>query len=240
MKPQNYTGLIYLIVNVVNNKKYVGQTVQNIKDRFWSHCAKNSQCPKLRNAIQKYGKENFKIITLKVFACSDFETLHKQLDYWETWYIEYYHSVEQGYNCTYGGQNVKHPVTEETRKKMSESLKKFYSEHPEVAQRIANQNRGKRRDPEVVKKWLATKAAKSEEEKLATGRRISQSKMGKPNKKVWKPILQYDLDGNLIKEWPSVAAAKKSLNTKSTHIGNCANGRRKTAYGYVWKWKYKI
>lgn len=240
MKPQNYTGLIYLIVNVVNNKKYVGQTVQNIKDRFWSHCAKNSKCPKLRNAIQKYGKENFKIITLKVFACSDFETLHKQLDYWETWYIEYYHSVEQGYNCSGGGQFVKSPISEETRQKMSESMKNFWKSHPEVLERIAGSRRGIKRDPESTRKALETKAAKSEEEKRTTGRRISQSKMGKPNKNCWKPILQYDLEGNFIKEWPSVAAVQKALNTKSNHMANCANGRRKTAYGYVWKWKYKI
>ena len=102
---QTFTGSIYLIINKINNKKYVGQTVQDVKVRFAGHCKKSSHCPKLRNAIQKYGKENFKTITLKVFACSDFETLRKQLDYWETWYIEYYHSVEQGYNCTYGGEH---------------------------------------------------------------------------------------------------------------------------------------
>lgn len=87
MKPQNYSGLIYLIVNTVNNKKYVGQTTQKLSKRINDHFSKafrDPKCPKIGNAIKKYGKDAFKVVTLKIFACSDFETLHKQLDYWET------------------------------------------------------------------------------------------------------------------------------------------------------------
>lgn len=82
-KIQTYTGSIYLIINKLNNKKYVGQTIQGVEKRFSQHSSK-SDCPKLYNAIKKYGKDAFKVVTLKMFACSDFETLHKQLDYWET------------------------------------------------------------------------------------------------------------------------------------------------------------
>lgn len=171
---QTFTGSIYLIINKINNKKYVGQTVQNVNVRFNSHCLKNSGCPKLRNAIQKYGKENFKIITLKVFACSDFETLHKQLDYWETWYIEYYHSVEQGYNCTYGGQNAK-VYSEETKNKMSISMKKFYADHPEAKEKIRDRLKGntiwkgKKRSPESIEKMKKAQSNRSKEtrEKLS-------------------------------------------------------------------------
>ena len=221
---QTFTGSIYLIINKINNKKYVGQTVQDVNVRFAGHCKKSSHCPKLRNAIQKYGKENFKIITLKVFACSDFETLHKQLDYWETWYIEYYHSVEQGYNCTYGGEHF--IATEEWKKEASLRWKEYWKTHTPTMT-------GRRHSPETIEKMKIAAANRSEEYR----KKISQSKMGKPNKNCWKPILQYDLDGNLIKEWPSVASANKSFGTSNSHIGNCANGRRKTAYGYVWKYK---
>ena len=88
---------------------------------------------------------------------------------------------------------------------------------------------GRRHSPETIEKMKIAAANRSEEYR----KKISQSKMGKPNKNCWKPILQYDLDGNLIKEWPSIASANKSFGTSNSHIGNCANGRRKTAYGYV-------
>ena len=128
MKPQFYTGLIYLIVNTTNNKKYVGQTTQRLQDRMQAHFGNTRpDCPVLKKAINKYGKDSFKVRTLKVFSCSDEETLHKQLDYWEIWYISYYDSYKNGYNCTTGGQFVNRSMSNESKKKLSEALKKYYS-----------------------------------------------------------------------------------------------------------------
>lgn len=50
-----------------------------------------------------------------------------------------------------------------------------------------------------------------------------------------KPVLQYDLDGNLIKEWPSVSEIERKLGFY--HISCCCLGKYKTAYGYIWKYK---
>ena len=49
-----------------------------------------------------------------------------------------------------------------------------------------------------------------------------------------KPIIQYDLDGNFIREWPSALDVGKEVKT---NIGYCLRGRYKTAYGYIWKFK---
>ena len=49
-----------------------------------------------------------------------------------------------------------------------------------------------------------------------------------------KPILQYDLEGNFIKEWQSAADVGKKA---SKAINNCLKGRTKTAYNYIWKYK---
>lgn len=57
---------------------------------------------------------------------------------------------------------------------------------------------------------------------------------GTRTEKTKKPILQYDLDGNLIREWPSTADVGKEV---SSTICNCLKGRYKTAYGYIWKYK---
>jgi hypothetical protein len=48
-------------------------------------------------------------------------------------------------------------------------------------------------------------------------------------------ILQYDINGNLIKEWESARKAMKELNI--THITDCARGERKTAGDFIWKYK---
>ena len=48
-------------------------------------------------------------------------------------------------------------------------------------------------------------------------------------------IGQYDLEGNLIKIWPSMLRAQKELGYKATQISKCCNGKIKTSYGFVWK-----
>ena len=49
-----------------------------------------------------------------------------------------------------------------------------------------------------------------------------------------KPILQYDLDGNFIREWECAADVGKEVRRG---IVNCLKGRYKTAYGSIWKYK---
>ena len=50
-----------------------------------------------------------------------------------------------------------------------------------------------------------------------------------------KPINQYTMDGKLIKEWPSTTDAEKT--TGIVEIGRVANFKRKSAGGYIWRWK---
>ena len=52
--------------------------------------------------------------------------------------------------------------------------------------------------------------------------------------KTKKPILQYDLDGNFIREWPSATDVGKEVKGI---ICNCLKGRYKSACGYIWKYK---
>ena len=49
-----------------------------------------------------------------------------------------------------------------------------------------------------------------------------------------KAILQYDLDGNFIKEWPSATDVGREVQT---NICKCLKGKYKTAYNYIWKYK---
>ena len=49
-----------------------------------------------------------------------------------------------------------------------------------------------------------------------------------------KPILQYTLDGEFIREWPSATDVGKEISSTICH---CLKGRQKSAYGYIWKYK---
>lgn len=65
-----------------------------------------------------------------------------------------------------------------------------------------------------------------------------------PNNECWKnvpwrkDVLQYDKNGVFIAEYKSIAeAARANQGFKKTTIGMALNGKSKTAYGYVWKFK---
>lgn len=51
-----------------------------------------------------------------------------------------------------------------------------------------------------------------------------------------KQVEQYDLNGNLIATWKSLAEAERQLGFDKRHISDCCLGRHKTAYGYIWKY----
>ena len=57
-----------------------------------------------------------------------------------------------------------------------------------------------------------------------------------------KPIIQYDLEGNVIKEWSSSWEIVRLTNySRKSIVGCCKNLYGfKTAYGYVWKYKEQI
>ena len=95
-------GFIYKITNTINGKFYIGQTIQNVKERFYQHCA--TKCSKavsnmaIHRAIKKYGKSNF---TVEVIEEVESTNLNDRERYW----IRYYDSYNNGYNSTEGGQD---------------------------------------------------------------------------------------------------------------------------------------
>lgn len=63
----------------------------------------------------------------------------------------------------------------------------------------------------------------------------SESKKGIKNHR-HQPVLQYDKDGNFIREWDTITEAETTLNI--THkIHYVCQGKRKTCGGYIWKYK---
>lgn len=87
---------IYKITNNINGKIYIGQS-NNIQRRFSEHQNRGaaSRIP-VDVAIQKYGKENFSFEIIEECAI-------EQLNQRETYWINYFNSIEHGYNCSVGG-----------------------------------------------------------------------------------------------------------------------------------------
>lgn len=94
-------GCIYKITNKINNKSYIGQTIQPVKDRWNQHCWKAthsySENMAIKRAILKYGKENFNFIVIE-------ECAQELLDVREQYWISYYDTFNKGYNLTQGGK----------------------------------------------------------------------------------------------------------------------------------------
>ena len=98
-------GYIYLITNLINDKKYVGQTLMTVHSRWLKHCSVARTQPGatgIDGAIRKYGENNFTVETIK-------ECPIGELDKWEKYYIQYYGTYQgdnanKGYNITLGGQ----------------------------------------------------------------------------------------------------------------------------------------
>lgn len=131
----NFT--LYIHINKLNNKKYIGITKQKV-DKRWQNGQGYMSCPLFYNAIKKYGWDSFehKILFVnltKEEAC----TLEKEL-------IIFHKSNKRefGYNISNGGECVWLGLhhTEETRKKMS-LAKSNMSE--ETKQKIINKKKGK-------------------------------------------------------------------------------------------------
>ena len=57
--------------------------------------------------------------------------------------------------------------------------------------------------------------------------------------KKYKRILQFNKNGEFIKEYESIKAASVALSISSTNIVSALKGRSKTAANYIWRYKYE-
>lgn len=126
--------VVYMHRNIINGKVYIGQTC-NLSER-WRGSGKNYfNSIKFYNAIKKYGWDSF---THKVL----YSNLNKQAaDRLERELILQYNSIEEGYNLKEGG--ARGELSVESIEKMSNSLKRGYSDFPERREEIRNKALGR-------------------------------------------------------------------------------------------------
>lgn len=99
MKGADLMAFIYKITNTINNKQYIGKTERNISVRWKEHIRHIEMYPNipLYKAMKKYGIQAF--IIEQVEEC-DNAIINEREKYW----IAFFNTYQNGYNCTMGGE----------------------------------------------------------------------------------------------------------------------------------------
>ena len=228
--------VVYQTINLINGKKYIGKDEKNKKSYLGSGIT-------LKKAIKKYGKENF--IKEILEYCLNSEHLQEREEYWLKYYdVEnnplYYNRTNMHRGPKKGSKHIHHKKgkehkntgkvrNKEQRHRMSQI--KIGKPSGKLGYKCTDEQRinlSKPKSSEHIQKLKQRVISDQQRYKM------SQSSLGK-NKRPKKPVLQYDLQGNFIREWPSIKEAVKQTNIVS--IGDCARGKQKTAGNFIWKFK---
>lgn len=112
---------------------------------------------------------------------------------------------KHGYNIALGGFGGGHPTTEETKQKISKA-KRGKPCSEEQKKKLSELNRGK-----------------------------IPTNLDDIHRKNKKCVDQFDVNGNYIATHMSIEEAAQTCKANKSAIGNCCNGRYKTAGGFIWK-----
>jgi hypothetical protein len=127
-------------------------------------------------------------------------------------------------------------ASEETRRRLSESHK-GYKPTPQALENMRLAQKGKVISRETREKM----ASKLRGRKLPDWQRkiLSEAAMGKRVEWCHRPITQLSVDGDVIKEFESMAAASRELKIQRANIHKVVSGERMVAGGFHFKYKNK-
>ena len=120
--------VIYLLTNMINGKRYVGQTTRTLKKRLDQHMSDDLFVDR---AIKNHGLDKFVIEVLD--ECETIEELKSREMFWiATLNCKY----PNGYNFTDGGEgSAGCQWTLEARERLTLVRQQYYAEHPEAGER---------------------------------------------------------------------------------------------------------
>lgn len=237
MDTQEKCYCVYMHINKLNKKKYIGQTCQKPEQR-WNKGKGYFNNKYFTRAIKKYGWDNFEHIILK-------DNLTKEeADILENEFILKYNSMNPtGYNAKSGGSYGR--PSYETRQKMSKAHKgQNLTEKTKL--KISKANKGR-----VVSLETRQKISTANKGKIITEEtKIKMSKAAKGNKahkgfhhskesidKLCIKVAQYTTKKHkLIRIWDSMSEAAKTLNINVSNISSCCRGNKYSAGGFNWEY----
>lgn len=247
MKRKKICG-IYIIKNKINNKVYIGQSI-DIHKRWLNHKNKLRKYKHdnihLQRSWNKYGEENFEFSILEL--CNK-----KLLSKKEREYIKKYKANidNYGYNLTDGGEKtiINKEILLQKSKKYSKKVIQFdknsnYIKEYQNAIYAAKEYDGN--DSAIYQCCLGRlKSAYGYMWKFKKdcAKNILKFDNNQNDTKEYKrefksiPVCQINLNGNLIKEWRNCGEIGKFYNIASENIRSCCNKEygRKTYIGYIW------
>lgn len=231
---------IYMHLNIKNGKIYIGQTNRkNLNDRWGKEGRRYYQCPRFGCAIKKYGWNNFVHIILEE------NVSEKDIDYKERFYINLYHSTDKdfGYNLSPGGNNGK-TISEETRKKISNSLKGKVTwntgrkHSKETRRKISEAKKGK----SVPNTTIWTKEMRQRHREIMLGRKMPESAIQKLKQYSGKNAIWYgrhhtEETKEKLRQYCGEKASffgKKHSQEYKDYMSKKVSGKNNQAYGKHW------
>lgn len=201
------TFSIYIIHNTINDKKYIGQTIKTIEQRFYRHCH-DGRTMIICKAIKKYGMENFRVELIE--TTDNLEQSNAKEVFWCNFYKSF---SPTGYNLKAGGRKYS-SLSEETKRKISQSNKGRKCS-PESIKRLRESHLGYVPTAETRKKLSDHFKGKTPHINTALGASLKNSKKYKfinPQEEIIEieNLRQFCLKNNLgIPSMCSVATGKK-------------------------------
>jgi group I intron endonuclease len=225
--------LVYKVTSP-SGKYYIGITSTTLNFRKAKHIAESKRNTnyKFHNAIRKYGK------TLVWEVIESNITCYEKLKELEKYYIQYFDSFHNGYNCTLGGDGIfgyKH--SEESKSKMK-------GNRPQTSAALKNKPKSleHRKNLSKARKELNLKLSDEQKQKISNFMSNYKSDIEIRNKAAiangGKPFLVFK-DANLIGRWVSQRQCARELNLQQSYIGKCLknNTKNKTHKGYTFRYE---
>lgn len=219
---------IYKIENLINNKVYIGQSV-DIPKRWREHrsAAFNSNSKDynmlIYKAFRKYGIENFSFEIIE-------EVEKDQLNEREIYWIEKYNSYNKGYNATLGGDeshiHLGKPI------EVYDLNGKYITTYPNMTE--AAKEIGISRNTIYGIIHGNRLSSKGYQFKLSNDKKEIKPYTNKQGGKI--PIIQKDTNGNIINTFESAYAASRALNIDPSSITKCCKGKLKTSGSFRWEY----
>lgn len=206
-----------------SNRYYVGQSVDIYKRWGCYERLKTKSQHKLQNSLMKYGVDNHKFEIIEKCEISELD------DREEFWGI-HYDVLKSGLNSAL--RMTRQIFSEETRKIISEK-RKLQIISPESRKRGAEKRKLTWVTTDEFRK-KCSEASKGRPSSLK-GKQLDMRLKELRFKNQYVRVIQFSMDGGLMKQWISCAEAARYYNLKSANnIRDACRGMRKDAAGFKW------